>query len=158
MTTQLADDVQVDHPSTAAVGGHPIHPALVPVPIGLIVGAALSDLAHLVSGERFFVRASRFLLAGGLVSGLTAAIPGIVDFSTIRAARGSTGIAHASGNVTILGLSALSLALRARDGRRIPLPAMLLTMAAAVLLGITGWLGGELTFRERIGVVPLADR
>jgi uncharacterized membrane protein len=35
---------------------------------------------------------------------------------------------------------------------------MALSALAAALVGVTGWLGGELTFRERIGVVPLDDR
>lgn len=157
-----SDDASGDgravHPSTAAIGGHPIHPAIVPLPIGLIVATTLSDLGHLITGERFFARASRFLLAGGILSGLTAALPGIVDFSTIRAARGRTGIAHATGNVTMLGLSALSLAIRARDGRRVPARAMALSALAATMLGLTGWLGGELAFRERIGVIPIEDR
>ena len=151
---------QESHRSTAALAGHPIHPALVPVPIGLIVGTALSDFAHALTGERFFARASRFLLAAGILSGLTAALPGIVDFSTIRAARSSTGVAHATGNVTIIALSILSLVLRSTDGNRgrVPGPARALSLVAAAMLAVTGWLGGELTFRQRIGVVPLDER
>jgi uncharacterized membrane protein len=146
------------HRSTAAIAGHPIHPAIVPIPIGMIVATALSDLAHLLTRDGFFARASRFLVAGSIVSALVAAIPGILDFSTIRAARGRTGFAHAGGNLTIVGLSALSLILRNGSRRRVPAAAMALSALAAALVGVTGWLGGELTFRERIGVVPLDDR
>lgn len=32
-----------------------------------------------------------------------------------------------------------------------------LTLLAAGPHAVTGWLGGELTFRKRIGVVPAAD-
>ena len=146
------------HRSTAAIAGHPIHPAIVPIPIGMIVATALSDLAHLLTREGFFARASRFLVAGSIVSALVAAVPGIVDFSTIRAARSRTGFTHAGGNLTIVGLSAVSLVLRSRSRRRVPAAAMVLSALAAALVGVTGWLGGELTFRERIGVVPLDDR
>lgn len=146
------------HRSTAAIAGHPIHPAIVPIPIGMIVATALSDLAHLLTRDGFFARASRFLVAGSIVSALVAAVPGIVDFSTIRAARNRGGFAHAGGNLTIVGLSALSLVLRSRSRHRVPAAAMALSGLAAALVGVTGWLGGELTFRERIGVVPLDDR
>ena len=33
-------------PSTASIAGHPLHPAVVPIPIGLLTAAAASDLAH----------------------------------------------------------------------------------------------------------------
>jgi uncharacterized membrane protein len=147
-----------EHPSTAAIAGHPIHPTLVPLPIGFIVATSVSDLLRLLTGERFFERASRYLLAGGILSGLVAAVPGIVDFSTIRAARTPTGVAHAGGNVTILGLSAASLMLRNANRDRVPVIGMALSALAAAMLGVTGWLGGELTFRDRIGVVPRDER
>jgi len=151
-------NMQVDHPSTASVSRHPVHPALVPIPIGLLTAAAASDVAHLVTGDRFFARASRWLLAGGFAGGVTAAVPGLIDFVTIRAARGPVGIAHAGGNATILGITAASLLLRRESADRVPLGAMALSLLAAVLLAGTGWLGGELVFRKRIGVVPLAER
>lgn len=152
----IAATPDVAHPSTAAVDGHPIHPAVVPLPIGMLSAAAMSDVAHALTGERFFGRASRWLIGGGIVSGIFAAGFGLVDFATIRAARGPVGLAHAGGNATILAMSALSLALR-RGSRGVPTAAATLTLAAAVLLAVTGWLGGELTFRKRIGVTRDAD-
>ena len=142
------------HPSTAAVAGHPIHPALVPVPIGMLTGVALSDVAYLLTRDAFFARASRWLLRGGLLSGGFAALFGATDFATVRAARSSTGIAHAGGNLTIMALGAASLALRRGDRRRVPVVALALSGIATFLLGITGWLGGELSYRERVGVIP----
>lgn len=153
----LDSSVVVDHRSTAAVDGHPLHPAVVPLPIGMLTAAAVSDVAHLVTGEPFFTRASRWLIGGGILSGVAAAGLGAVDFSTIRAARGPIGLAHAGGNAAILAMSSVSLLLRLRSGHT-PGTAATLSLAAAALLAITGWLGGELTFRQRIGVIPLAER
>lgn len=147
-----------DHRSTAAVAGHPLHPAVVPLPIGLLTAVSLSDVAHLVTGEGFFARMSRWLIGGGVVGGLLAAILGLVDFSTIRAARGPIGLAHAGGNATILGMSAVSLVLRQRSSNHVPVLAVGLSAAAAALLAVTGWLGGELSYREGIGVLPHAER
>ncbi|MFN2417559.1 MAG: DUF2231 domain-containing protein [Candidatus Limnocylindria bacterium] len=145
-------DANVVHPSTAAIGGHPLHPALVPLPIGLLTAAAASDVANLVTGDGFFARMSRWLIRGGLLTGVMAAALGLLDFSAIRAARGPVGIAHASGNTAVIGLSALSLVLRRSSDSRVPSLAMLLSAIAALLLAGTGWLGGELAYRKRIGV------
>lgn len=140
--------------STASIAGHPLHPAVVPLPIGFLVGAAVSDAAHLLSGDRFFARASRWLLRGGIVSGAAAATLGATDFATVRQARGPIGWAHAGGNAGVLGLSIISLLLRRGARDRVPGAAMALTGLAGGLLAVTGWLGGELVFRQRVGVVP----
>lgn len=141
------------------MAGHPLHPAVVPIPIGLLSAAAASDLGYLVTGERFFARMSQWLIGGGLVGGVAAGLLGLVDFSTIRAARGSTGITHAAGNTAVLAISAASLALRrTASAGKVPRAAIGLTAAAAGLLVVTGWLGGELAFRERIGVIPTEER
>ena len=143
------------HRSTASIGGHPLHPMVVPMPIGMLTTAALSDIAFVVTRDRFFARASRWLLGGGVVSGAMAGVLGLADYATIRAARGPIGTSHAAGNATVLAMSLLSLALR-RDRRETPIWAAALTLASAAVLAMTGWLGGELTFRHRIGVVPAA--
>lgn len=142
------------HRSTAAVAGHPLHPMIVPVPIGLLAAATASDVAYAITGDGFWARASRWLLGGGLLAGITAATLGIVDFSTIRRARSSTGIAHAAGNATILGLTGVSLLLRRGSPKSVPTLAMALSALSAAMLMVTGWLGGELSYREGIGVIP----
>jgi uncharacterized membrane protein len=155
-TTPQAE--RADQPSTAAIGKHPLHPLAVTVPIGLLVGTTASDIAGLMSGDRFWARASRTLLGGALISGATAALLGATDFFTIRKARGPMGIAHAGGNATILGLSALSLLIRSGYRARIPRRAALLSGVAATMLMVTGWLGGEMSYRQGIGVVPPEER
>jgi uncharacterized membrane protein len=147
-------EAPTDRRSRAAVAGHPLHPAVVPIPIGFLTAAALSDIGYLASRQAFFARMSRWLIGGGILGGAVAAVLGALDFASIRAARGPTGVAHAAGNATILGLSAASLALRQSSANRVPGPAIALTAVAALMLAVTGWLGGELTFRKRIGMVP----
>ncbi len=155
---QDADVLASDHRSTAAIAGHPLHPSLVPLPIGLLVATTVSDVAQAMTGDRFFARASRWLVGGSVVTGVPAAAVGAIDFSTIRAARRPTGIAHAAGNTSILVMSVLSLLLRRGSAHHVPRAAMALSLVSALLLIVTGWLGGELSYRHRIGVVPLSER
>jgi uncharacterized membrane protein len=142
------------HPSTAAVAGHPLHPMVVPIPIGLLSAAVVSDIAFAITRDGFWARASRWLLRGGLLGGLVAAPLGAIDFRSIRAARTPGGQAHAAGNLTIMALTGLSLLLRRGSPGRVPPIAMVLSMLAGAMLAVTGWLGGELSYREGIGVIP----
>ena len=140
--------------SHAAIGGHPIHPMIVPLPIGALVGAAIADVAYLRTKDRFWARSARYLTNAGALTAAIAALPGAVDFTTTRAVR-RTPIAwiHAAGNASVLGLALVSSALRGRNERSAAAgPALAISMASAGLLLVTGWLGGELSYRHRIGV------
>jgi len=141
-------------PSTAAVGGHPIHPALVPLPIGFLVGALGGDLGYWWTSEPFFARAALWLTAAGVGFGALAAIPGLVDFLTIQRARvHRIGWVHALGNGAVLLLAAASWLLRLGDPAAPVLPWGLVLSALTVgLLLVTGWTGGELAYRHMVGV------
>jgi uncharacterized membrane protein len=153
-----SEAVPADARSTASIGGHPLHPLAVTVPIGLFVATTAADVVHAATHDQFFSRMARWLLGGAVASGAFAGLFGATDFLTISKARGPMGIAHATGNITILGLSAASLAVRRGSRRETPMLAMVLSAAAASMLMVTGWLGGELSYRKGIGVVPHDER
>lgn len=148
-------------PSTAAVGGHPIHPMLVPFPIVFLTTALATDLAARRTGDPFWAEASRWLLRAGLVSGVAAGTVGAIDFLTVRRARERTeGPLHAIGNAVALALTAANLAAR-RDrpeGAEPGTGEILLSAATAAILGFTAWAGGELSYRHMIGVSGHDDR
>ena len=58
MTIQV-EDTQ----SRASVGGHPIHPMLVPFPIAFLIGGFASDLVFWSNGDPFWARAALWLVA-----------------------------------------------------------------------------------------------
>ena len=140
--------------SRAAVNGHPIHPMLVPLPIGSLVGAALADVAYLRTRDRFWARSARHLTEAAIVTAAMAAIPGAIDFTGREEIRQRPAAwVHAGGNALVLGLSVLSLAMRDAEDRQPPVrPAMAASLLSLGILGVTGWLGGELSYRYRIGV------
>lgn len=143
----------VAHPSTAAIAGHPLHPALVPLPIGAAALAFVSDLAAARTGDAFWARCSRWLLRASLITGAAAAPLGSVDLLTIPAARRlPSAWVHAAGNSLVLLLTLLEV-VRRRGGVRATEAAPDRTGFALALLGISGWLGGELSYRHRIGVM-----
>ena len=141
--------------STAAVFKHPIHPMLVPLPIGLLTAAAAAAVGYWLTGDRFWARAAKWLVGGGIATGGSAALFGLTDFVTMRRPREhAEGWIHGIGNVVALTLSAVSLRLRLADEERAVVPwGLALSGVTALILTVTGWMGGELSYRHKVGVI-----
>ena len=142
-------------PSTAAVAGHPIHPMLVVFPISFLVAVLASDLAFWGTNDPFWARASNWLLGAGVVMGALAAVAGLIEFLTISRVRAlAAGWIHFLGNASAILLALANLLYRIDEGLGagvIPFGLILSAVVVAILL-VTGWFGGELVFRHRIGV------
>jgi uncharacterized membrane protein len=143
-------------PSRAAIAGHPVHPMLVPFPIAFLVGALAVDLTFAGSGDPFWARAAFWLLLAGVVMGALAAVFGLIDFLSIPGARSlSVAWIHFLGNGAAVLLAIWNVAQRWTDAAAGAggLGLALSVIVVAILL-VTGWLGGELAYRYRIGVMP----
>lgn len=147
-------------PSTFAIAGHPVHPMLIPFPIAFLVGALVTDLVFALTAAELFGRMSVWLLAAGIVTGVVAAVPGLVDWLTTRRARRlAAGKIHAWGNALILAIAVVNGGLRVFGDPLMAITPWGLILSAVVALGlaVTGWTGGELSYRHMIGVDPHAD-
>jgi uncharacterized membrane protein len=140
--------------STAQIAGHPFHPMLVVFPIAFFVGTLVTDIAYRATGDAFWARVSFWLLAAGLVMGALAALAGFTDFVGDRLIRASsTAWVHMLGNVTAVVLSLVNFWFRYHDGDTADYPLVLWFSVIVVLIFVvTGWLGGELVFKHRVGV------
>jgi uncharacterized membrane protein len=138
----------------AKVFGHPIHQMLIVLPLGLLTGVVLFDVLHLIGVGDDLGRVSYALIPAGVLTGLLAAVFGLIDFTKIpggtRAKR--VGALHGIGNVIVVLLFAGSWLLRGEGASDAPLAAYVLSFAAGGLAMITGWLGGELVDRLGVGV------
>ncbi|MDQ1647590.1 MAG: hypothetical protein QOJ50_3774 [Cryptosporangiaceae bacterium] len=146
--------------SRARVAGHAIHPMLVTFPVGLLSTAVIFDVLRLVTNRQSFATTAAHMLAAGIIGGLVAAVFGLADWTKIptgtRARR--IGLYHATGNVAVLVLFALSLLLRSRSGDWGPSGlAIALSFAGLAITGVSSWLGGELVERLGVGVDEEAD-
>ena len=144
-----------EHPrSTAKIKGHPIHPMLIPFPIALWAGTLFCDVAYWYTGAAGWAVAAAWLLGGGLVMAALAAVAGFTDFlgsERIRAL--SHAWQHMIGNLAAVSVAAVNLILRLADPAAAVIPTgLILSAAVALILSFTGWLGGELVFRHRVGV------
>jgi len=138
-------------PTPASIRKHPIHPMLVGIPIGLWAFAVVADVVHMVRGGPAWKEVARYCIGGGIVGALVAAVPGLVDLTSISAGKvRKAALTHMTVNLIAVGLFGLSLWLRTTD----PLggwPAAI-SGVGLLLLGLGGWLGGELVFVHGMGV------
>jgi len=128
--------------------GHPLHPVLTDVPIGMWSAAGVLDV---VPGTG---PASATLIATGCAAALPTAVTGWADWSQLHPPQQRVGLVHASANILALGLYTSSLLARAR-GRKLSGKAMSYAGLGAVMIG--GYLGGHLAFRQAAGTNHTAD-
>ena len=145
--------------STAAVMHHPLHPLSVSLPIGSLVFALAADIVFLCTGQMFWTHAAFWLLWAGIVSGLGAAALGMIDYLAITEVRKlKTAHLHAAGNVVAITLATANMVVH----WTVPVPplgwlAVALSAITVGTLGFTGYLGGELAYRYRIGQIASAN-
>jgi len=140
--------------SSANVAGHPIHPILITLPIGMFIGVLLLDLVFWRTGNEAFATAAHWLLGFGLIAAALAAVTGLIDFLGDDRIRGlSDAWHHAIGNVIMVLVQLFSFYWRYRHGAAGVVPVGLLASLVAVcILLFTGWKGGEMVFRHRVAV------
>ena len=153
---QADPDLYRDNPrSTARIGGHPIHPMLIPFPIALLVGAFVSDLLFLYFNQSTgFANASKWLLVTGIVTALVAAVFGLIDFmGDDRIRRLGHAIQHMIANVSAVVVAIINLAIRlGDDAANISSLGVYLSGVTVLILIFSGWRGGDLVYVHRIGV------
>jgi len=144
--------------SPASIGGHPIHPMIIPFPIALWVFSLVADVIYLWRGNpvwRDYI--AFYTLLGGIIGAALAAVPGFVDWLSIKDSE-VVKIAnwHARLNVIALLIFGASFYLRTSGGSEmvsgshtIPFG---LSVLGAILISISGWLGGELVFKHGVAV------
>lgn len=153
-------------PNTPLAGpyGHPFHPLLVTVPIGAWVASLVFDIISRASDENaaVFAEGAYWLIAIGVVGALAAALFGLLDLMGIP--RGTvahkTALMHMGLNLTVVLLFVINFLVRRNDGYEMAaggLP-LVLSVLALGLLGVSGWLGGKLSYRYGVRVADEATQ
>lgn len=140
--------------SKAKFLGHALHQQLIPFPLGLLATAVIFDLLYLFTGEGELANVAYWMIVAGVISGVVASPWGTIDWLAIpTGTRAKTvGLFHGAGNFLMLVLFAVSWLLR-RDAPAEPDgTALTLSFIGVALLGLTGWLGGELVDRLAVGI------
>jgi uncharacterized membrane protein len=144
----------------ASIGSHPVHPMLIPFPFALWFFSLVADAIYfLIDPSPVWNTVAFYTVAGGIVGAVMAAVPGIIDYFSIKDKKVSKIAAwHARLNVLALLIFAASFYLRTASGSQMVAGSLtipvLLSVLGVVLISISGWLGGEMVYKHAVAVEP----
>lgn len=141
-------------PTTARIGGHPLHPMLVPFPIVCFAGVLVTDLIYWRTVAGLWETFSIWLLTGGLIMTGFAVLAGLIDFiGSARIRSLAPAWPHVIGNALVVLLSLINAFVHSRDGYTAVVPTgLILSALVVVLMVFTTWMGREMVYRHRVGV------
>ncbi|MDC3960579.1 DUF2231 domain-containing protein [Polyangium jinanense] len=133
--------------------GHPLHAALVSVPIGAFTTGLVLDVATLL-GCTWAARGADLAFLFGLVALVPSVLTGITDFGYIEGKARRVTFVHALSAAASTMLLVGSVILRAMGLRGAGIAVSLLGF---LILGVGAWLGGELSYHYGAGVGRISE-
>ena len=136
----------------ASIAKHPIHPMLVPIPIGCWILSLGCDLAFVLgAGATHWATVSFWAMLAGLLGAVLAAIPGVIDMLSLSGTPKKIALTHMSLNILVVLLYAMNFGMRVNGGAIAGLP-LAFSIAGIALLAVSGWLGGHMVYVHRVAV------
>ncbi|MDD5249128.1 MAG: DUF2231 domain-containing protein [Rhodocyclaceae bacterium] len=141
----------------ASIAKHPIHPMLVAFPIGLWIFSLICDFVAMAragsDAAAGWETLALYTMVGGIIGALAAAVPGLIDLLSLTDPDvKKIAVTHMSINLTVVALYLINTWLRLGGMEsRLPIGLSVLTV---LMLGVSGWLGGEMVHVHGVGVQP----
>ena len=133
--------------------GHPLHPQLIVLPVGLLPFSFVLDAIHAATRDQSYADAAYYTMIGGFLGGVAAGAAGAADYGTIPADSKAkqVGRLHGIMNVGLLALTGLNLLMRRkrRSAGAVPMTISLITIAG---LTVSAWYGGHLVYHHGMRV------
>jgi nitrite reductase/ring-hydroxylating ferredoxin subunit/uncharacterized membrane protein len=133
--------------------GHPLHPALSDLPIGLWTGAVVLDALDSSPLPRRGVDAAGVLSAAGIAAAGATAVTGLTDWAVSNNQDRRVGLFHGLLNTVALGLQCAALGTRMAGHRS---TARALGAASLTVTAGAAYLGGHLVFTKGVMVNRVA--
>jgi nitrite reductase/ring-hydroxylating ferredoxin subunit/uncharacterized membrane protein len=130
--------------------GHPLHPVLTDLPLGLWSITVLFDIIYLVNGSVVWFDAAELTIFVGILAALATAVTGFTDWNETYGRERRVGVTHGLLNTVVVVLYIVSLLIRFTGGT--PVGAIILAFIGYALLLCAAFLGGELVFSIGTGV------
>ncbi len=143
--------------------GHPLHPALVHIPVGLWPAALLFDLLSRVGMGSVGVHLSFCCIALGLFFALLAVPAGIADWSGIKKDKPAwkLGLWHMGLNLLAAAIFAADLGLRFNNykyANSVDSLPLLLTACGVFVVLFSGYLGGRMVYEYGTSVARMSKK
>ena len=133
--------------------GHPLHPALSDLPVGLWTGVTVLDMLDRDPDPRPGIDAAGMLSAAGILAAGATAVTGLTDWTVSEDQDRRAGLFHGLLNTAALGLQGASLGTRLAGHRG---TARALGAASLTVTAAAGYLGGHLVFARGVMVSRVA--
>ena len=133
--------------------GHPLHPALSDLPIGLWTSALILDVTDRDPASGRGLDPAALFSAAGIAAAVATAATGVVDWTVSDDEDRRLGLFHGVLNTAALGLQGMSLAARLTGHRH---TARGLGVASLAVTGAAAYLGGHLVFAKAVMVSRVA--
>lgn len=135
---------------------HPLHPALVHVPVGLWLGAWVFDIASLIAGlsvSNFLVVSAFYSMLVGVIGAIPSALAGFAEFVDIpKGTRGhAVALLHMSLNITLLAGYIVQLFIRNTSRGHVEIGVFIFNTIELAAMCYSGFLGGKLAYEYRVG-------
>jgi nitrite reductase/ring-hydroxylating ferredoxin subunit/uncharacterized membrane protein len=147
------DNVAVELLHGGRWAGHPVHPALSDLPIGLWAGVLVLDAADRDPAPQRGIDAAGTLSAAGILAAGATALTGLADWTVGEDQDRRVGLFHGLLNTAALGLQCTSLGARMAGHRG---TARALAAASFAVTGAAGYFGGHLVFTRGVMVSRVA--
>lgn len=159
-------DERAKQPLNAAIAGpygHPFHPILVTIPIGAWITSIVFDIgSHVVDDPGFLTQGSQWLIAIGVLGALLAACVGFTDFLQIPSGTAArrTALVHMTLNLTVTVAYVVNFFWRQNtgDSGAVQGGQIALSVVSLIALGISGFLGGKLSYSYGVRVAAERDQ
>ncbi|RYZ26281.1 MAG: DUF2231 domain-containing protein [Chitinophagaceae bacterium] len=142
--------------SKAHIKSHPLHPILIGFPLAFFIGSFVFDVLYLLSNNLSFRTTAYYLNIAGVIGGVLAAVPGIIDFIYTVPPESSAkkrAATHGLLNTTNLLLFVVVIILKKNETINYSVLVVMEAVGLAILF-TAGWMGGTLVYRNQIGVDP----
>jgi uncharacterized membrane protein len=142
---------------------HPLHPAMVHIPVGAWLAALVFDLLSAAGiGGNAMMRAATYSMLLGLLGALVAIPTGLADWWDIKQDKPAwkLGVLHMAFNWFASLAWGLNVGLRLSgdvlQAKATPLPLLLLSIAGGVCLAVSYYLGGRMVYDYGISIARIS--
>ena len=136
--------------------GHPLHPATVHLPLGLLLSLPVWDVAAWCRPDGPWWTIGFWVGAAGAAAALLAIVTGLIDLLAVPPRAMLVAFAHLAAMGVAVVVAAVSVAglhgHAALPAAAHPRAALIADAVMAGLLVGGGWLGGHLVYRHRVGI------
>jgi nitrite reductase/ring-hydroxylating ferredoxin subunit/uncharacterized membrane protein len=129
--------------------GHPLHPALVAVPVGAWTTALVLDALAMITDDDGAAAAADLAVGVGLLGAIASAVTGLTDWTETDGKAKNVGLLHGLLNLGAAGLYTASLLERRRRSRD---SGVALSMIGYAIASFSAYIGGHIVFGEQVGV------